>query len=97
MDLANRGGRRGVVLEVLEELLAGLRPLLVQHLAHLLPRHGRRRGAQLGELVLIELAVLGGQELGVDERGELADLHRRPLHPAERLHHPLGRLEVAPV
>ena len=38
----------------------------------------------VGELPLVEVAVLGGQELGVDERGELADLHRRALHAPER-------------
>ncbi len=95
VHLADRGGRRGLVLEVLEQLLAGLVPLLVEHLAHLLPRHRRRLGAQLGELLLVELAVLGRQELGVDERGELADLHRRALHAPERLDHALGGLEVA--
>ena len=38
--------------------------------------------------------VLGRQELGVDEGGELADLHRRALHAAERGDHPLGGLEM---
>ena len=61
----------------------------------LLPRHRRRRGAQLRQLLLVDLAVLRRQELGVDERGELADLHRRALHLAERPRHLQRRLEVA--
>ena len=84
VDLADRGGRRGLVLEVLEQLLDGLLPLLLEHLLDLLPRHRRRLAAQRRELLLVELAVLRRQELGVDERGELADLHRRALHRPER-------------
>ncbi len=85
----------GLPVEALEQLLRRLVPLGAQHALHLLPRHRRRRGAQRGQLLLVELAVLRGKELGVDEGGELADLHRRALHPAQRLHHPLRGLEMA--
>ena len=54
----------------------------VEHLLDLLPGHRRRVGAQLRELLLVDLAVLVGDELGVDEGGELAELHRRALHLA---------------
>ena len=60
----------------------GLAVLLLDHLRDPLPGHRRRRGPQLRELLLVDLGVLGRQELGVDERGELADLHRRALHLA---------------
>src|SRR3712207_8165703 len=36
-----------------------------------------RSGAQLAQLVLVQLAILRRQELGVDERGELPDLQHR--------------------
>ena len=49
----------------------------------------------LGELLLVELGVLGRQELGVDERGELPHLHRRTLHLAEDRGHLHRRLEMA--
>ena len=93
--LADRGSGRRVVGEVLEQLLDRVLPLLLEHRTHLLPGHRRGGGAQIGELVLVQLPVLGRQELGVDERRELADLHRRALHRPERVHHPLGGLEVA--
>src|ERR671914_1316069 len=96
MDLADGGSRGGLVLEVLEQLLARLGPLLVEHALHLLPWHRGCLGAQGGELLLIELAVLGRQELRVDERRELPDLHGGALHAAERLDHALRGLEMAP-
>ena len=51
------------------------------------------RRAQRAELLLVELAVLVREVLGVDEGGELAHLHRGALHRPERVHHPLGGLE----
>jgi hypothetical protein len=38
--------------------------------------------------------LLRREELRVDERGELADLHRRALHPAKRLDHLLRGVHV---
>ena len=58
MHLADRGGREGLGLDLREELVIRLVVLLLEHLADLLPRHRRRRGAQLAELLLVELAVL---------------------------------------
>ncbi len=95
MDLADRGGCGGLLFEALEQLLYGLGPLGVKHLAHLLPGHRRCLGAELAELLLVELAVFGRQKLRVDERRELADLHRCALHAPERLDHAFGGLEVA--
>jgi hypothetical protein len=98
MHLADRRRRGCVVVEILEELLDRLAvPLLLEYGLDLLPLHRRRLGAQRRELVLIQLAVLLGDELRVDERRELADLHRRALHRAEHVDHPLGGLEVARV
>ena len=96
MHLADRGGGEGLGLELGEEL--GERfavVLLLQHLLDLLPGHRRRVGAQFRQLLLVDLAVLLGDELGVDEGGELAELHRRALHLAERADHLHRRLQVA--
>jgi hypothetical protein len=53
VHLPDRRGCGGVVLELLEQLLDGVLPLLVEDLLHLLPRHRRRLAAQLGELLLV--------------------------------------------
>ena len=96
VDLADRGGGERLVLELGEELGERLAVvLLLEHLLDLLPGHRRRVGAQLRQLLLVDLAVLVGEELGVDEGGELAELHRRALHLAERADHLHRRLEVA--
>ncbi len=96
VHLADRGGGERLGLDLGEQLVDRLAPvLLVEHLAHLLPGHRRRAGAQLGELLLVELRVLRRQELGVDERGELPHLHRRALHLAEDRGHLHGRLQVS--
>jgi hypothetical protein len=96
VNLADRGGGEGVLLDLREQLAERLTAvLLLQDLANLLPRHRRRRGAQLGQLPLVELRVLGRQELGIDEGGELAELHGRSLHLAQGRGHLHGRLQVA--
>ena len=95
MHLTDRGGGEGLGLELGEVLRHVLAQLLLEHRRDLLPRHRRSGGPQLAQLLLIHLGVLGRQELGVDERGELADLHRRPLHLAERSHHLQRGLEMA--
>ena len=96
VDLSDRGGGEGLLLELGEEL--GERfafVLLFEHLDDLLPGHRRRVGAQFRQLLLVDVAVLLGDELGVDEGGELAELHRRALHLAERADHFHRRLQVA--
>jgi hypothetical protein len=70
------------VIEQLVNPLGGV--LVLEHVFDLVPGHGWRGVAQLRHLLLVDLAVLLGQELGVDERGELTQLHRRALHLAER-------------
>ena len=96
VHLADRGGGEGLLLELGEELGERLAVvLLLEHLLDLLPGHRRRVGAQLGELLLVDLAVLVGDELGVDEGGELAELHRRALHLAQRADHLQRGLQVA--
>ena len=58
----------------------------------------RRRGIAEGrELRLELLAVLGRDDPEVDERQHLAELHRRPLHPAEDGDDLLGGLDLAPL
>ena len=96
VHLADRGGGEGLLLELGEELGERLAVvLLLQHLLDLLPGHRRRVVRSLRELLLVDLAVLVGDELGVDEGGELAELHRRALHLAERADHLHRRLQVA--
>ena len=59
--------------------------------------NGTLRGgvAQLGELRLDALLELGREGAGVDERGHLADLHRRALHLPEHVEDLLGGLDLA--
>src|SRR5215211_6031781 len=97
VHLPDRGGGGRVVLEVFEQLLDRLLPLLIENRAHLLPRHRWRGRPERCEPLLIELAVLGRKELGVDEGGELADLQRRPLHAPQGVNHLLRGLEVTPL
>jgi hypothetical protein len=80
------------ILDVLEQPLAWLVELLVEHLPDPVPRHRRRRGAKSAELALVELAVFVGEEVAVDERGQLAHLHRHALHRPERVDQPLRRV-----
>ena len=96
VDLADRGGGERLVVdlgEVLRQRFAVV--LLFQHLHHLLPGHRRRLVAQFAELLLVDLAVLLGDEFRVDEGGELADLHRRAFHLPERADHLHRRFHVA--
>ena len=90
VHLADRRGRERLRLDPLEQLLVGLVVLLLEHPAHLLPGHRGGRGAQRRQLLLVQLAVLLGQVVGVDERGELPHLHRGALHRAERVDQALG-------
>src|SRR3954465_8667039 len=50
------------------------------HPARVAPLDRRRLVAERGQLGLVELAVLGRDELEVDERRELAELHRPAAH-----------------
>ena len=96
VHLADRGGGEGLGLDLGEELGERFAVVfLLQHLDDLLPGHRRRVGAQFRQLLLVDLAVLLGDELGVDEGGELAELHRRALHLAERADHLHRRFQVA--
>jgi hypothetical protein len=96
VDLADRGGGEGLLLELGEELGERFAVVLFgEHLLDLLPGHRRRVAAQLRQLLLVDLAVLVGDELGVDEGGELPQLHRRALHLTQGADHLHCRLEVA--
>ena len=95
VHLADRGRREGVGLELGEVLGDRLAVVGDDHLLDLGPGHRRGGGAQLRELLLVDLGVFGGQKLGVDERGELAQLHRRALHLAQDRDHLQRRLQVA--
>ena len=60
VDLADRGGGERLLLDLGEQLVERLAVvLLLEHLCDLLPRHRRRVGAELRELLLVDLAVLG--------------------------------------
>ena len=95
VDLADRGGRHGLLVELGEHVVEPLAQAVLDHLAHALERHARGGVAQLGQLGLDALLELGREGAGVDERGHLADLHRRALHLAEHLEDLLGRLHLA--
>ena len=95
VDLADR--RRGdrVLVELVEDVVELVVVLLLEDLAHVLERDLRRGVAQLGELGLELLAVLLGHEADVQEREDLAELHGRALHRAQRGDDLLGRLVLA--
>src|SRR3954447_7376518 len=94
VDLADRGGgdRHGV--EGLEDVLDLLAVLLLDDLLHVLEGDLRRGVAQLGELGLELLAVLGRDEADVEERHHLPELHRRALHGAQGGDDLLGGLDL---
>ena len=69
--------------------------LALDDLLHVLEGDLRRGVAQLGELGLELLAVLLGHEADVEERHDLAELHRRALHRPQRGDDLLGGLELA--
>src|SRR4051794_8994459 len=94
MHLPDRRGRERLLLDGGEDALGLLVVLLLEHDAHLLPRHRGCVSAELRELLLVDLAVLGWQEVDVDEGGHLADLHRGALHLSEGRGHLERRLDV---
>jgi hypothetical protein len=68
VHLPDRRGGECLVLDVAEQLVEALVAVVrVEHLADLLPWHRRRRGSQPRELLLVDLAVLLGDEVGVYE------------------------------
>ncbi len=95
VDLADRGGRDRHRVEGLEHGLDRLAVLALDDLLHVLVGDLRRGVAQLGELGLELFAVLLGNEADVEERHDLAKLHRRALHRPERRDDLLGGLELA--
>ena len=84
VDLADRGGRDRLLVELGEDLAQRRLELGLDHLAHVGEAHLRRRVAQLAELALELLAVLLGHEPDVEEAHHLPELHRRALHRPER-------------
>ena len=95
VDLADRGGGDRLGSNVGEDLVQRLLELGLDHLAHVVEAHLRRRVAQRAELALELLAVLLGHEPDVEEAHHLAELHRRALHRPQRGDDLLGRLDVA--
>ena len=67
VDLADRGGRDRLLVELGEDLAERRLELGLDHLAHVGEAHLRRRVAQLAELALELLAVLLGHEADVEE------------------------------
>src|SRR4029078_13569253 len=80
VDLPDRGRGARDLVEGLEDVLDLLAVLLLDDLLHVLEGDLRRGVAELGELGLELLAVLGRDEADVEERHHLAELHRRALH-----------------
>ncbi len=95
VDLADRGGGDRLGVELLEDLAQRRLELGLDHLAHVVEAHLRRRVAQRAELALELLAVLLRDEPDVEEAHHLPELHRRALHRPERGHDLLGGLQVA--
>jgi hypothetical protein len=95
VDLADRGGRDRLGVELGEGLIERLVVLGLDDLAHLLEGNLRRGVAQLGELALELLAILLGDQADVEERHHLPELHRRALHRPEHGDDLLGRLDLA--
>jgi hypothetical protein len=95
VDLADRGGRDRLCVELGEDLGDRLLELLLDHLLHVLEADLRGRVAQLAELALELLAVLLGDQADVEERHHLAQLHGRALHRPQRGHDLLGGLDLA--
>ena len=95
IDLADRGRGHRVLAELREHVAQPLAEVVLDDLPHLGEGDPRGGVAQLGELRLHPLLELGREGAGVDERGHLADLHRRALHLAEHVEDLLGRLHLA--
>ncbi len=89
MDLAERGGGRGVAIEPPETALPAWAQLGRHAPLDERPAHRRRVGLELAELGGIFL----GQRVG-DGGEDLRHLHQRPLEPAERRPE-LGGMDVA--
>ncbi len=89
VDLAERGGGRGVERELLEPALPARTKLGRHAPAHEGPAHGRRLRLQLGELGSIFLRQ------GIGDRGEqLGNLHQGALQPAQGALQLLGMLRL---
>jgi hypothetical protein len=97
VDLADRGRGHGVLVELGERPLERLAEIVLYHLPHPLEGHARGRLSQLRELRLDAVPELGRERAGVDERGHLADFHRRTLHLSEHVEDLLGGLKLAPL
>ncbi len=95
VDLADRRGRDRDRVEGLEHVVEPVAVLGLEHLPHVLEGHLGGGVAQLGELGLEGLAVLLGHQADVEERHDLADLHRGALHRAQGGDDLLGRLDLA--
>ncbi len=94
VDLADRGGGDRLGIE-LGEVVVERSEVGLDHRPHAFEGDRRRRVAELRELDLELVAVGLGHEPEVDEGEDLADLHRRALHPAEDLDDPLCGLQLA--
>ena len=83
IDLADRcrGNRLGV--EVGERRVDGLLQVGLDHPSHRVERERRRRVAERRQLRLEPFPVLRRDHSEVNEREDLAELHRRALHPPE--------------
>jgi hypothetical protein len=97
VDLADRGRRDRLGIELGEGVCERAVEVGLDHLAHLLEADRRSGIAERGELRLEALAVLWRDHPDVDEGEHLADLHRGPLHPPEDGDDLLGGLELPPL
>ena len=67
VDLPDRRRGERLLLDRGEDALGTLAVLLLENLHNALPRHRRGVGAELRELLLVDLPILGRQEVDVDE------------------------------
>ena len=95
IDLPDRCGGDRLVVEGREQLVEGVLELGLDDPAHLLEGDRRSGVAKRGELALELVAVGLGHQAHVEERHDLAELHRRALHRPEHGDDLLGGLHLA--
>ena len=94
MDLADRRGREGTLVEIGEHRCNGSPSSWRRSFSSRANGHGRHAVAQRRERALQLIALLVLEAVEIDHRDHLADLHGRAAHPAQlldKLAHERGR------
>ena len=96
VDLPDRRGSHGLLVELVEHVAEPLAQVVLDHLRAC--GSNDTRGAESrssASFAWMRSWNSGGKRARVDERGHLADLHRRALHLAEHVEDLLRRLHLA--